>query len=219
MKTAVAVTILIALAMGFSMRESVAGTPTMWLGLGLPYLLLSAVALRRMYLEGTLLDVMRPRAGDPSIGIVLGGVLVGAGYIAKHLLFGEASPKIAWLYRIALEFGVGRPSWKQFAAIAGIAALEELVWRGLVQRELSDSLGDRRGWPVAAGLYAAAHLPTVFTLADPEAGKNPLVVLAALGCGMVWGFATSLLGRLPPIMISHVVFTYFAASVLLPRFG
>jgi hypothetical protein len=34
----------------------------------------------------------------------------------------------------------------------------------------------------------------------------------------VWSFVASVLGRLPPVIVSHAVFSYFALAVLLPRF-
>lgn len=219
MRTALIVTLVIALVMGLTMREGLAGSSSMWLGLAVPYAVLGGLSLHRLYVDGTLGAVMRPKGGDATIGILLGGALFGAAWGGKHLLFGAASPKIAWLLRLALQLDVVHASPKLFVGIAAIAALEELVWRGLVMRSLEDDLGARRAWPLAAVLYAAAHVPTVFSLSDPAAGKNPLVVLAALGCGLVWSFGASLLGRLPPIMISHAVFTYFAATMLLPRFA
>ena len=70
--------------------------------------------------------------------------------------------------------------------------------------------GDRRSWPLSAVLYSLSLLPTAFTLRGP-AGLNPILPLAALGCGLVWGFMGRLFGRLPPLIISHMIFTYFAA--------
>jgi hypothetical protein len=68
-------------------------------------------------------------------------------------------------------------------------------------------------------LYALAHVPTVFTLADPIVGPNPLLAVAALGAGLVWSFAAAQFGRLPPVIVSHAVFSYFAITMLLPRIG
>jgi drug/metabolite transporter (DMT)-like permease len=64
---------------------------------------------------------------------------------------------------------------------------------------------------LAALLYAGAHLPTLITLSDPTAGPNPLIVMAALACGIVWSFAAVILKRLPPVIFSHMAFTYFTA--------
>jgi membrane protease YdiL (CAAX protease family) len=218
MKIALLVTAVVAAAVGFSLREAVAATPVMWLGLFIPYLVLAAFALRRFREDGTLGDQLRFRAGDFTLGFVLAAVIFGGAWVVKRTLLGE-SPKMVWLFHLALEVGGPKPSLGLLATIAGLAVLEEIVWRGLVLGALTESLGSRRSWPLAAVFYALAHLPTALTLGDPAAGPNPLLVVAALGAGLVWSFAASLLGRLIPLFISHAVFSYFAVTVLLPRFG
>jgi hypothetical protein len=60
-------------------------------------------------------------------------------------------------------------------------------------------------------LYGGATIPTAFGLYHPDAGLNPLLVIAALGCGLVWSFMAARLGRLPPVILSHMTFTYFSA--------
>ena len=219
MKTALLVTVVVATAMAFAMRESVAASPSMWGALLLPYVVLGGLTLQQFHRDGTLREVLRLRAGDFTIGALIAGLVFGGAYGVRHLLFGPGSSKTVWLYHIALQLGSIRPSPQLFVGIAIVGALEELVWRGLVLSALTDSLGSRRAWPVAALLYAAAHLPTVATLGDPMAGPNPLLPLAALGAGLVWSFGARLFGRLPPVIVSHVFFTYFAATLLLPRFS
>jgi uncharacterized protein len=76
--------------------------------------------------------------------------------------------------------------------------------------ELTARFGTRRGWPLAALCYGVTALPTLFTLKDPLAGLNPLLITAALGCGIVWSFLASIKGRLLPVVIAHGVFTYFS---------
>ena len=80
----------------------------------------------------------------------------------------------------------------------------------MVLDELSARFGPRRGWPLAALCYGVTALPTLFTLRDPLAGLNPLLVTATLGCGIVWSFLASIKGRLLPVVIAHGVFTYFS---------
>jgi membrane protease YdiL (CAAX protease family) len=46
----------------------------------------------------------------------------------------------------------------------------------------------------------------------PSVGKNPLVILAALFCGAVWGFLVARKQRLPPALLSHALFTYAMTS-------
>jgi membrane protease YdiL (CAAX protease family) len=88
-----------------------------------------------------------------------------------------------------------------------------------VLSELGETLGTRRAPPAATVAYALAHVPTIFVLSDPLAGRNPVLFFAALGCGLVWGFAATMLGRLTPVVVSHAIFSYFAFATLLPRLG
>jgi membrane protease YdiL (CAAX protease family) len=80
-----------------------------------------------------------------------------------------------------------------------------------VLERLNERLGTRFGWLAAAGLYALVSLPTVYLLRVPGVGLNPLLTFAAFGCGMVWSFLTSQMGRLLPSAISHAAFSYFSA--------
>jgi membrane protease YdiL (CAAX protease family) len=124
----------------------------------------------------------------------------------------------AWVFRLLLQ--IGAPTAPLFLpSVALMAVMEEIVWRGLVLDGLTERVGTRRAWPLAAIAYGAAHLPTAVTLADPDLGPNPLLVVAALGAGAVWSAAASKLGRLPPVLVSHVVFGSFAPAMLLPSLG
>ena len=89
-----------------------------------------------------------------------------------------------------------------------IAVAEELVWRGLVMGLLEEMMGSRRAWVWQAVLYALAHAPTAWALRDPVAGANPVVIVAALGCGLVWGGMARRFERLLPVVISHVLFDW-----------
>jgi uncharacterized protein len=51
----------------------------------------------------------------------------------------------------------------------------------------------------------------VYSLRDPVAGPNPLLVMAAFGCGLVWTFLAGRFERLLPSIVAHLVFTYFSA--------
>jgi membrane protease YdiL (CAAX protease family) len=44
-------------------------------------------------------------------------------------------------------------------------------------------------------LYAGIHLPT----------KNPVLILAALTCGVFWGGLYWATGRLVPVLVSHML--------------
>jgi uncharacterized protein len=205
--------VVITAAMAFAFRMEVAGTPTFWLALLLPYGALAVVAVKRLWDDGTLLDVLGPRWGDLSLGVVTGALLLAASFGARAVLAPADSPRLGWLFRVYAQ--VGDPDLVQRSvvytgALFLVVICEELVWRSLVLDELTARFGTRRAWPLCALCYAVTALPTLYTLRAPMAGYNPLLVTAALGCGIVWSFLASMKGRLIPVIIAHAVFTYFS---------
>lgn len=174
--------------------------------------LLALLAFWRMWRDGTLLDLFRWRFGDVTTGFLsalgLGvGVFLGRQFVAPH-----DGPGNAWVARLYLQLGplpADRTANLLFTlAILAIAVLEEIGWRGMVQQVIEERLGVRRGWVITALLYALAHAPTLWTLAMPPVGKNPLLVMVALLGGVVWGFLVARKQRLPPALLSHAMFTY-----------
>ncbi len=112
-------------------------------------------------------------------------------YFAK-LLFDFASGQIESIYanREQLE------SWKiGLLLFFWIGPAEEIFWRGMVQRVLSDRFGANIGWIAGALLYGAVHL---------WAG-NFILFMAALICGLFWGWIYKKFGSLWPGIISHAV--------------
>jgi membrane protease YdiL (CAAX protease family) len=215
MRRVALVVALIAAAMAFAFRPALATTPSMWLALIVPYACLTAFAVHRMWESGTLVDWLKPRWGDLSIGVLVAAVLLLSSWAARSLLAPPGTDRHAWLLRVYLQFGSAEAIQRSILLTLAIVALpifEEIVWRQLVLTEVLERFKTRRAWPLAALLYALAHLPTVITLRDPTAGPNPLLFVAALGCGIIWSFMAAMLGRLPPVIISHVAFTYFTAT-------
>jgi membrane protease YdiL (CAAX protease family) len=213
LRLSLASVVVITAAMAYAFRLEVAGTPRFWVALALPYLLLAALALYKLWDEGTLLDVLSPRWGDLSLGFVTAAILLLSSWGARAVLAPADSPRLAWLFRIYAQ--IGDPDMVQRSVLYTgvllvIVLCEELVWRSMVLDELTRRFGSRRAWPLAALCYGLTALPTLFTLRDPMAGLNPLLVTAALGCGIVWSFLASIKGRLVPVIIAHGVFTYFS---------
>lgn len=204
---------LITLAMGYAFRLELAGSYRFWAALAVPYLLLGALALHKLWNDGTLVDVLMPRWGDFSLGFVSAAILLAASFGARAVLAPVDSTRVGWLLRIYAQIG-DPDALQRSILLTGLLFLivicEELVWRTMVLDELTQRFGTRRGWPLAALCYAVTALPTLYTLRDPLAGLNPLLVTAALGCGIVWTFLASIKGRLLPVLIAHGVFSYFS---------
>ncbi len=210
----VVTTLVTAIAVAFAIHPSADGAWSLWLGLGIPYLVLGGYALYLMYDAGTLLERLTPRGGDFTLGVLVAAGLLFASWALRANVAPAGTAAQGWVAQVYLALGdpsVIQRSAQLTIALLMVAALQELTWRGMVQDALEDLLGSRRGWVVTAGLFAAATGPTLIALRDPLAGPNPVLFVAALGCGMVWGFTTRIVGRLWPAMFSHMAFLYFSA--------
>jgi membrane protease YdiL (CAAX protease family) len=195
-------------------RPELGGRPAFFWAFGIPHVLLAAFALRTFAQKGTLATRLTPRGGDITWGALPGVALLAASWAARSVLVPTGTPRQAWLLRVFLV--LGDPETLQHSvfltsALVVIVIAEELIWRGLVLDELNARFGPRTGWVIAAALYAFAAVPTVYSLRDPFAGPNPLLVIAAFGCGLVWTFLAGRFERLLPSIVSHLVFTYFSA--------
>jgi membrane protease YdiL (CAAX protease family) len=213
-KVAVAVVATTA-AIGFALRPELAGSKAMYLVIAAAYAVLAGWALYEMWDDGTLLDRLSPRWGDLSMGVLVAGLLFAGSWVGRSLLASSGTPGQAWLFHIYLQLGDAAQIERSLvitAVLLVVPILEEIVWRGMVLGHLTKQFGQRRAWPLAALLYAVSVVPSVFTLADPVAGKNPLLFVAALGCGIFWSFLASVTNRLPPVIISHIAFTYFSVT-------
>ncbi len=213
MKLTLLTVALITAAMAFAFRIDLAGSPWFWVALGVPYLGLAALAVKKLWDEGALVDVLKPRQGDVSLGVATAAILLAASWGARAVLAPAGSTRLAWLFRVYAQIGdtdALQRSVLYTGALFLIVVCEELVWRSMVLDELTLRFGTRRAWPLAALCYGVTALPTLLTLRDPLAGFNPLLVTAALGCGIVWSFLASVKGRLVPVLIAHGVFTYFS---------
>jgi len=128
------------------------------------------------------------------IGIISAFILYGifwAGNILAQRLFGFAASDIESVY----DFKSGTPVWIIGLLIACIIGpAEEIFWRGFVQSRISMKM-HKWGWILAAFIYAGVHLASV----------NVMLVLAALICGLFWGWLYHRFQSLHLNIISHVV--------------
>jgi membrane protease YdiL (CAAX protease family) len=141
---------------------------------------------------------------------MIAGLLYGGAMLGHLVLTPHHTPREGWIMRVYLQLGDPRGEGRELVGLAvfAVAALEEIAWRGLVQRTLEEALGPLRPVAIASVLFALAHLPTVWSLGDPIAGPNPLVVLAGLGCSAVWGLLVVRTKRLLPAVLAHALFSW-----------
>lgn len=77
--------------------------------------------------------------------------------------------------------------------VVGAPLVEELVYRGLVQRSMSAALGAASGLLLTAGLFSLIHFAPI---------EYPGLFLA----GLVFGGCVTLTGRLGPAIVTHAAF-------------
>lgn len=176
------------------------------------YLALSGLSVMVLLRQGRLRGLLGLRGGDLTLGIVSGLVLTGAALYLLRYLAPLSTPRGAWLLTLYAQVGDIQAESIYTLGLLIIVVGEELVWRGLVLTQALKVWGPKVAVPVAALLYALAHVPTAVTLAVPGVGYNPLLVLGAVGMGLVWGVMVLLTQRLAPAIVCHLVFSYFVTG-------
>jgi len=82
-----------------------------------------------------------------------------------------------------------------FLMVLIIGPGEELFWRGFLQRALSNRFGNLWGFLFAALLYSSVHV----------ASGNIMLILAALLCGLFWGWLFIRFKSMVVNIISHTL--------------
>jgi membrane protease YdiL (CAAX protease family) len=204
------VTVVTSAAVFQAFRPDNTSPATMLISLGVAYGVLTLVTLTWLSRTGDLKRRLTPQRGDITIGalVAVGMYLLATG--VHVALTSRGSPKEAWLIRVYLQIGDPRITAAIFIGplILLIGAAEELVWRGLVLGVLLERWRPRSALLCTTALYALSHASTVYLLRDPYIGWNPLVVAAALGCGLVWGWLVLAFDRLSISLVAHALFTW-----------
>jgi membrane protease YdiL (CAAX protease family) len=208
----VAIVVTIAVAAHFAFDISRAGTTSFYLIMAVPTIAIALLGMARAHHDGVLKDWFSVRGGDFTRGFTAAAVLFAGAYAFMKTVAPPTSPRASWLARLYLQVGDPAALRKQVAwvvaALIVMAIAEEVVWRGLVIALLEEKIGSKRAWVWSAVLYTLAHVPTVWALRDPVAGPNPVVILAALGAGLVWAGMARKFERLLPGIFSHVLFDW-----------
>ncbi len=115
-----------------------------------------------------------------------------AGNIVSRWLFSFAGSGIEGVY----DFRGGASALRiGLLMVIVIGPGEELLWRGFVQRRLQGHLGHWPGYVAASLIYGLVHLGS----------GNIMLVMAALVCGLFWGFLYLRYRSMALNVVSHVL--------------
>ena len=118
--------------------------------------------------------------------------------LATHLSYGPISALAPFVKtgtaQLYLE-NASRPRLLFGLLLVPIAIAEEIVWRGAVQTALSAQFGSAVAVLAGAALYAVCHAPI----------GAPVLMIAALGCGLVWGALRATTAGLVAPILAHIL--------------
>lgn len=139
-------------------------------------------------------------------GIGIAALLWGIFWLGNKIavyLFDFAQPQIALIYGMKH----GQSSWLLIVLMLFlIGPAEEIVWRGYIQRSLSERWSPNTGFITATLLYSLVHVPSL----------NIMLILAAAVAGTVWGlFYRFFPDKLISLIISHALWDV-AVFILFP---
>ncbi len=171
-----------------------------WWGFGVAAVVLGGTALQR---DPEARASLVPTVTQLLLGTAAGAVMVAATYVV-YPLFTRVAPFLA--QDTAALYAAFRAAPPVIATLVLLPAIlgEELVWRGVVQRSLEQRLGVWRGCGATAVLYAFALVPLGL----------PVLALAALLCGLVWGGLRAASGSLVAPLVAHVLWDLFVLLFL-----
>jgi membrane protease YdiL (CAAX protease family) len=208
----------------YAFRPESSGTVAFWVFAAGPSLVLGAVAAAWARREDLLREWLFPRWGDFTRGVVGALLFFGLAFAFARIVAPVGSRREIWLVALYGQLGDPRLLAEHAGAIAATIAVtalaEEVLWRGMVTQVLAERVGSRTAWLWAAGLYALAYAPSAWSLRAGWAGTagapgvhgiaalDPILVVAALAGGLLWGAMARGFGRLAPGVLAHALFDW-----------
>lgn len=179
------------------------GYVNFWLVMAAAAGILSAIALHGG--KDRLKELYQFRAKWALIGLLSAAVLYAVFYVGNIVsawLFDFAPHQIGSIYGTREQ---ASPYLIGALLFLWIGPAEEIVWRGFIQDRLSHSHGSLKGYLVTTALYALVHIWAF----------NLMLFMAALICGLFWGWMFMRFKSVVPGLISHAVWDV-AIFILLP---
>lgn len=149
-----------------------------------------AVALERR----ELLPLFHPRLAAIVAGVVIGVAMTAATYALYPLVSLVSAALARDTARLYANLNASSHLWLSLVLVPVVIG-EEMVWRGVVQGALARRFGPTLAVLLATPLYALAHAPV----------RSPVLVLAALGCGLLWGGLRAATGSLLAPLVAHLL--------------
>lgn len=198
-------TLVIGVAQAIAWRASAPMTTWMVLaGAWAAMLIASLFLLRR---EELLAESFRVVPGDISRGI--GGAAVAvmlialAGFAGVRLMPTRIFDELRTLIYVATAVKV---EWHRAVAIVGLAACEEIAFRGAVAAFLEERFGSARAPYAASALYVLSTVPSL----------RPSVILASIIVGGITAFLIARFQRLIIAIVAHAAFSWLAIEFVVP---
>lgn len=161
--------------------------------LGLVVTLFDPVAVR---------TALRPTTALCATGLAV-GVLMSMATYGLYPILVHAVPAVT--ADTALLYGAFRAPAPAviWLALVPVVVGEELVWRGAIQRVLTDQLGFV-GRPWVAASAAVIVTAVIYACAHALIG-SPVLVLVTFGCGLVWSGLRAATGSVTPALVAHLI--------------
>ena len=163
-----------------------------WLAVGSTSLLLGVLALRFDF--ESCRQLLRPKRRLIVLGVIVGGLMAVATHLMYPVFIGlvpQVTVDIADLYAAFRAPSV----WVPILFLGPVILGEELVWRGVVQTELSERFGTGQGVLLAAGFYTLVQVPV----------GSPVLLLTAFSCGLVWSALRASTRSLVSALVAHIL--------------
>jgi len=145
------------------------------------------------------------------VGVLLAALLYAVFYLGNQFLllvsrfFPSLLPDPALdIASVYANLGGLSPSLVAFLLFFPIGFGEEVFWRGFVQRRFRERGSATAAFVLTTLLYTAIHVPT----------GNPVLILAALTCGLFWGGFYRATGSLVPVLVSHMLWDPFIFVIM-----
>ena len=173
-----------------------------WIEMSLSIGLLTFIAL---IIDKNILKIKRITFKQIITGI-LSAILLYLIFYIGNIVTGYIFPfKDAQVLSVYSNRSQGNPLWIGLLLLLVIGPGEELYWRGFIQNTLSTKFGENKGYVMATLLYAGVHILT----------GNIMLIIAALVCGIYWGWLYKKQKSLLTVIISHAIWD-LTIFVLLP---